>query len=241
MIDVALHRRDGGNSLLPNPSGWTDPATGFDGPMLWERALIQEDARNARYKRTATIVLAEITGFDELRGAFGDAAAGVAFHDACRTIVRQTRTSDVIARIGRLRFALLLIEADEIAAINCVDRVNRAWQRELGTGPGLGLCIGWASPASEQQLDGAQATAMERLEADIHRATASAPPTAPSVMTKNLRRDPWWDLEGRAAATERRRRAIRDRLSFSVALVADLGAFAMWAIHLGLLSFGIRV
>ena len=55
------------------------------------------------------------------------------------------------------------------------------------------------------------------------------------------RRDPWWDVEGKAARRTRRWRRFVSAVAFLAAVVAGGGAAAVWAIELGVASaFGIH-
>lgn len=241
---TTLIRRPGGTSdsgSIPEPSGWTDPLSGFDGPTLWERTLAKETARIARYGTTATVVVADLTGLGRAQAPLGTVAARDAFDGACRILGREMRTSDAVARIGPLRFAMLLVGTDEVAAINFVDRVTAAFKREIGPGLQLGLSMGWASPKSGQSLSDALSVALVRAAEDLSK-SLSFPAPLPGSHARGGRGDPWVGLEGPAAAAEHHRRTFRDRLAFGVALFADLGALTAWAAHLGFLgSLGVRL
>lgn len=219
---------DGAEPLPPEPTGWTDPLTGLDGPALWERELAKEEARNRRYRRTATVAVAEIRGFPEVAAEYGDDAALDAFREACRVVGAETRTSDYAARIAATRLAFLLLEADETAAVHFVDRVALAFERAIGPGRQLTIAFGWASPRPSESLQHAQAAAFERLKTA---ATASAPQRVALPPVDDRHRDPWWDLDGVAAAAARHRTRIRARVAFGLAAIADVMTAAAWALH----------
>ena len=114
------------DGLPAAPSGWTDPLTGTDGPRLWDRVISSEVARVSRYHRPATVVLVDVAGLDDFARAWGTDVAERLFIQLARTMSVESRSSDHIARIDRTRFAILLTETDEIAAINFVERVRAA-------------------------------------------------------------------------------------------------------------------
>ena len=153
-----------GGVTAPDPSSWSDPLTGCDGPRLWDRLLASEVARVRRYKRPATVALVEIVGFDELERVWGDEIAERTFVRLARTLATEIRSSDHIARIDRTRFAILLTETDEIAAINFVERVRAAFERQPGA---TRIAIGWASPTKTFDLHDALASAEARLVEEI--------------------------------------------------------------------------
>jgi GGDEF domain-containing protein len=110
----------------PAPFGWTDGLTDSEGPRFWDRVVAVEQARNARHKRTGTIVLFEVVGFEEVVTRWGTGLALQLFVELSRVLSRGMRDSDHLARIAPTRFAVLLTETDEIRAINYVDRIKES-------------------------------------------------------------------------------------------------------------------
>lgn len=148
---------------LPKPEGWSDPLTGTDGPRFWDRIVASEEARRRRYGRPVTVAMVELTGFTSDGTWLGRELVMQTFGRLAHVLAREVRTSDYTARIGRTRFGILLIEADEITAINFIDRVRTACRNELETGSGLGVRTGWACPGEAETLDTAVQRASERL------------------------------------------------------------------------------
>jgi diguanylate cyclase (GGDEF)-like protein len=150
------------------PSGWTDQLTGTDGPRFWDRVILSEEARIQRYKRPATVVLAEILGLARLARLWGPDVAERTLLIAARTLAKEIRTSDQIARIDPIRFGILLTETTEIAAINFVERARAACERDLRVqSEVVGVAFGWASPPKGASLSEAVALAERRLRAEI--------------------------------------------------------------------------
>jgi diguanylate cyclase (GGDEF)-like protein len=141
-------------SGIPEPEGWDDWLTGLDGPDAWQRTLVTEVARAARYGRPLAIVVLEVEGVMELGDDGDDAAARHALHEAAQALRRESRLSDLAFRIGVSRFGVILPETDEVAAINYVERVReRSLERLPDVGRGLRLSFGWASPAKGESAD----------------------------------------------------------------------------------------
>lgn len=157
------------DAVLPDePAGWTDVLTGCDGPRYWDRVVTSEQARNARHHRTATIVLVEFAGIDAIARRWGNDLALQLFLRLARELAGGIRSSDHIARIGRTRFAVLLVETDEVLAINFVDRIRDRCESDIDpVANGIRIAIGWASPPPDGHLADAQHVAAERLEADL--------------------------------------------------------------------------
>ena len=155
--------------LLPSrPSGWSDSLTGTDGPRLWDRLVSSELSRVRRYHRPATVALIEIAGLDAFARLWGADVAERTFVKLARTLAVEIRSSDHIARIDRTRFAILLTETDEIAAINFVERARAACERHL-TAPSstIQIAIGWASPTTTTDLHAAIDLAERRLAHEL--------------------------------------------------------------------------
>jgi len=149
------------------PHGWTDQLTGTDGPRLWDRILSSETARVKRYHGPATIVLAELFGVDSFSAVWGADAAGRLFVQLARTLAVEVRSSDHIARLETSRFGILLIETDEIAAINFVERARAACDRQIRTPDLVSVAFGWAGPTATSDLRAAVDHAAERLDKEI--------------------------------------------------------------------------
>jgi diguanylate cyclase (GGDEF)-like protein len=149
-------------SLLPEPDGWVDPLTGTAGPRYWDRILASEEARMRRYGRIATVALVEFPGFESAAARPGRDVA-LQFWRLSRVVASRVRSSDHLARIGRTRFGILLVETDEVRAINFVDRLRSACRTELGPGSHFRVRIGWASRPPAGGFEAALATAEARL------------------------------------------------------------------------------
>ncbi|MBI3747990.1 MAG: GGDEF domain-containing protein [Chloroflexi bacterium] len=147
-----------------------DRLTGLLSPTDWNRLIVDEDVRHARYKRPATVVVIELDGFDRFVGALGQLAADRVILAVSDAIRRHSRKADHIARLGPSRFGVLLPETDEVAAVNYVERVRQASDLWLESGAiALRLAIGWASPVVDSSLTGAQAQAIERMFGEMLR------------------------------------------------------------------------
>lgn len=155
------------NDLPPAPSGWSDPLTGADGPRLWDRFISSEAARVGRYHRPATVVLVDVAGLEEFALAWGADVAERVFIQLARTLSVESRSSDHIARIDRTRFAILLTETDEIAAINFVERVRAACESLVRAPELVRIGIGWAGPSGSTDLRTAIDLAATRLAEEL--------------------------------------------------------------------------
>jgi diguanylate cyclase (GGDEF)-like protein len=155
------------------PDGWTDILTGADGPRLWDRLLLSEQARVSRYHRPVTVVFSEIAGLDRLAAQWGWHVAARTLAACARRLGREIRSSDHLARLEQARFAILLTETAEIAAINFVERARASCERELTAAANdVTIGFGWASPPDGGDLLDAVNLALTRLASDL----SSGPP-----------------------------------------------------------------
>ena len=160
---------------LPGPTYARDQAVApvasdAVGRLEWEHRVREEESRLARYRRPVTVVLVELEGMERLLDRFGLEAAERIALPVGKTLARQARSSDQVARIASSRFAILLPETDEIQAINYVERIRTECDRWLAAGAvSMRLAIGWASPAPGGDLHTATNIAEDRLNADRRR------------------------------------------------------------------------
>jgi diguanylate cyclase (GGDEF)-like protein len=168
MVPISTFEVPGVIRPIAMPDGWTDLLTGADGPRLWDRLVLTEQARVARYHRPATVAFAEIVGLDDLARQWGWDVAERALASCARRLGREIRSSDHIARLERARFGILLTETSEIAAINFVERARASCERELkAKGEGVVIGFGWASPPERGDLSDAIDIALARLAAEL--------------------------------------------------------------------------
>lgn len=147
----------------------TDPETGFDLPGTWSRWLDEEGARIRRYRRSATVVLVEIEGLERTTERPDDDVASRLVRPVALSLSRHARETDRYARLAVGRFGVLLLETDEIQAINYVERIRNACDSSLDPGgvPSR-LSIGWAEANSRCSIEAAVQSAEDRLNADRH-------------------------------------------------------------------------
>ena len=156
----------------PAASDGIDPLTGLRDAASFARLVALEEPRVVRYHRPATIVVLELDGLDRLVDRLGPDAGDRVVPALADTIRRQARGADVVARLGAGRFGVLLPETDEVAAINYVERVRKASGLWLESGAmALRLAIGWAGTNGDTSLTDAYRTAVERMFAELRRAT----------------------------------------------------------------------
>jgi diguanylate cyclase (GGDEF)-like protein len=159
-----------------------DLETGLDNQLSFSMAITIEEARSGRYGRPVSVVIAELDGLDKLAELFGTEIADRLIRPVADALRSNARGADRVARLSHTRFGVLLVETDEIRAINYVERVRSACDRWLeASAIALRLSIGWASPATDGDLKSAVRIAEDRMHREQHRPAPwrPEPDTAP--------------------------------------------------------------
>jgi diguanylate cyclase (GGDEF)-like protein len=164
---------DGGgtppSARVSPPDPYEDLLTGLVGPAVWRRVLTTESARVVRYRRSVTILLVEIAGLDTFARRWGAETAANGVIAVSRALRAGSRAADYLARLEIGTFGLVLDQADEIAAINAVERLREAIQYELrGAEDDLKIGFGWASPTPGESLLDTAERASARLRLELH-------------------------------------------------------------------------
>lgn len=153
---------------ISEPAGWDDPLTGLEGPDFWQRVIVAELARSAKYRRPLSVVVVELEGLPQLVESWGPEIARHALRETGQCLRRISRKSDYCTRIGLTRFGIVLTETDEIAAINFVERVREDGPRSMPRGAQrLRFSIGWASPRDGESAEALVRRAEARLLAEL--------------------------------------------------------------------------
>jgi diguanylate cyclase (GGDEF)-like protein len=149
-------------------------------PSAWATWLEEEAARAVRYERPATIVLVDLAGLDRLADRVGAVAADRLIPPVATTIRRHARAADRLARLSATRFGVLLVETDEVSAINYIERIRSSCDVWLAAGAvSLRLSAGWAEIRPDRGAEAALREAEQRLFDDRRRSeSAEAAPQA---------------------------------------------------------------
>ena len=147
-----------------------DPETGLDSALTWANAIAIEEARSGRYGRPVSVVVAELDGLDKLAELLGADVADKLIPPVAEALRKSARAADRVARLSHNRFGVLLVETDEVRAINYVERVRSACDTWLeASAIAVRLSIGWASPATDGDLRSAVRIAEHRMHREQRR------------------------------------------------------------------------
>jgi GGDEF domain-containing protein len=130
----------------------------------WERAIRHEDDRLARYPHRAAVAIAELDGVDIVIERYGRPAEERLARAVEDTLRRIARSTDVVARIGRRRVAVLLVETDEGGAERYAHRVRLATDLWLEA---VALPLRMRVAVADPPIGGTLATALETAESRL--------------------------------------------------------------------------
>jgi diguanylate cyclase (GGDEF)-like protein len=102
----------------------TDSLTGLANRRELESRFAAELERSTRTGRPLAIVVLDLDWFKEFNDRFGHAAGDRALVQLAQALLRATRTSDVVARLGGEEFAVLAPESDEFEGHQLAERLR---------------------------------------------------------------------------------------------------------------------
>lgn len=137
----------------------------------FQEQLEAELAHAMRTGEPFAMVVLDLDGIDTIQEGFGAPAADAALHDTVQRLAQQVRVGDVLARLGPMRFGVLMRHGGDEEAENLRRRIVQAVAEPLvlpsGDEVGVGLALGVASYSDRtESLHQLQAEATSALEAD---------------------------------------------------------------------------
>ena len=151
---VAAHAREGDAVALRS----------MPGRLEWNAAIEREIVRGSRYERPAAVAIFELK---PLRPSVAmDSWLRVHAGPVGQVLLRQSRASDVVARVGPTRFQVLLPETNGDGAGEFVERVVAECQHQLqGIGAPLRVTASFAAATPDLPLRDAVSEATRQIEA----------------------------------------------------------------------------
>ncbi|RMH91086.1 MAG: diguanylate cyclase [Calditrichaeota bacterium] len=110
----------------------TDPLTGLYNDVSFRRRFQEEYSRSVRYGSPLSLVLIDVDHFQKINEAFGEKAGDYVLTRAANVILNNTRSCDVVFRLTRDKFAVLLPNTSEKGAFYEAERIRSAiFQKEF--------------------------------------------------------------------------------------------------------------
>jgi hypothetical protein len=144
--------------------GGREASEGMESRIAWMEALRREDARQARYRRAASIVVLEARPLADTETAAD--WLGRIVGPLAHTIRRAARATDRVTRTSETRFLVLLPETTESDAAHFAERVMddcSVWLRAMHAPVSVRASAAAATAMSEASLEDALARAIEAL------------------------------------------------------------------------------
>jgi len=126
----------------------TDPLTGLYNSHVWDRFLGVEAARCRRYGNAACVVLVDLDGLHAVNEVRGEAVGDKLIRRAARVLLKTVRASDVVARVGGDKFAVLGVQCDPKSAGVLAQRIRKELERA-----GISASVGMSSRVPAIELD----------------------------------------------------------------------------------------
>jgi diguanylate cyclase (GGDEF)-like protein len=125
LVIVLLISRVRATSKLHEELAYTDSLTGLYNRRAFYEHAGEEIARSRRYNHPFTVAYIDVDDFKAVNDAYGHTAGDDLLKKAASTMKHNSRSTDVIARIGGDEFAILLPEAGEHASAETLKKLAR--------------------------------------------------------------------------------------------------------------------
>ncbi len=93
-----------------------DSLTGLFNRRGWERLLLAEEARCARYGHPAAVVCIDLDGFKQINDTLGHSKGDELLVTASNALLSASREGDIVARLGGDEFAVLTVNVNQTEA-----------------------------------------------------------------------------------------------------------------------------
>jgi diguanylate cyclase (GGDEF)-like protein len=103
----------------------TDGLTGLFNHRYLMKILEGEFLRAVRYKRNLTLLLLDIDHFKKINDSYGHPCGDMVLRETAALFKTELRSSDVLARYGGDEIAVVLLEAENMMAVEAAERLRK--------------------------------------------------------------------------------------------------------------------
>ena len=103
-----------------------DSLTGLANRRVFDTRLVEEVARAARYRSELSLLMIDVDGFKEINDRFGHPAGDEVLCAIGKTLLGETRETDVAVRYGGDEFAVILPGIGKTAAYAVAEKLRVA-------------------------------------------------------------------------------------------------------------------
>ncbi|MFC7516213.1 DUF484 family protein [Herbaspirillum sp. GCM10030257] len=104
--------------------GLTDPLTGVNNRRYIERRLLEEIGRSWRQSYALSCMYIDIDHFKRINDRMGHQAGDEVLRGVAARIKAELRLSDALGRFGGEEFVVLLIDTEQVDAVNVAERIR---------------------------------------------------------------------------------------------------------------------
>ncbi|PTY00366.1 diguanylate cyclase [Opitutus sp. ER46] len=105
-----------------------DELTGLKNRREFDRLLEEEQERALRFNQPLALLMADVDHFKMINDSHGHPVGDIALREVARRLRAQARNVDRVARYGGEEFAVLLVQADRVAALGVAERIRAAFE-----------------------------------------------------------------------------------------------------------------
>lgn len=131
----------------------TDPLTGLLNRRAFYKNIVDLEARAAADKKSTFLILADLDKFKSVNDLYGHATGDTLIAQVAQTLTENSRTKDIVARIGGEEFLVALVADDLRQAAGIADDMRTAVQQVV-LNTKLGPQTFTISMGVSQQLEG---------------------------------------------------------------------------------------
>jgi len=126
MLERAIRyaRKLGGMLVQLRQQATKDELTGLANRREFDRMLLEEWQRNARFQRSFALALLDIDFFKQVNDTHGHQVGDIVLRHVASLLAGQVRIVDRVARYGGEEFGLIVIEANRADARESVERLR---------------------------------------------------------------------------------------------------------------------
>jgi len=151
----------------------TDSLTGLLNKATITRALSEEMAKSARYRRHLSLVLMDVDNFKSLNDTFGHLMGDRVLQRIAAVVRKSMRQQDKAGRFGGEEFLLVLPETGLKGAASLADRVRTDVEGSVAAELNLACVVSISAGVSTYPMDGRNCeNLLEHADAALYRAKA---------------------------------------------------------------------
>ncbi len=131
-----------------------DELTGLLNRREFERILVEEEERAARFGHSLGLVMVDIDHFKQVNDTHGHPVGDIVLREVARRVADEVRTVDRVVRFGGEELVLILVQTDPAGALDAAQRVCTAVELEpVIVGEGLKLNVTVSAGAAAMPAD----------------------------------------------------------------------------------------